>query len=64
MDYSSFCGRQVDLLTMTNSVVMVENLIPNMLVIYVLIMTEQLPNNACKLIFILSVLDLLTGLFT
>lgn len=64
MDYPSFCGRQVDLLTMTNSVVMVENLIPNMLVIYVLIMTEQLPNNACKLIFILSVLDLMTGLFT
>ena len=63
MEYLFLSRRPVDLLTIANSVVMVGNLTSNMLVIYVLITTEQLANNACKLIFMLSVSDFMIGLF-
>lgn len=62
MEFPFLNRRQLDVLTMINSVVMVVNLTSNMLVIYVLIKTEQLANNACKLIFMLSVSDFMIGL--
>lgn len=62
MEFPFLNRRQLDVLTTINSVVMVVNLTSNMLVIYVLIKTEQLANNACKLIFMLSVSDFMIGL--
>ena len=56
-------GTQVVVLTITNSVVMVANIITNMLVIYILLKTGQTANSACKLFFMLSVSDLMTELF-
>ena len=46
-----------------NELVMVGNVIGNTLVIYVLIKTKHLSNVACKLIFMLSVSDLMVGAF-
>ena len=42
---------------------MVANIIINMLIIYILLKTRQNENSACKLFFMLSVSDLMTGLF-
>ena len=43
--------------------VMVGNVIANALVIYILVKTKQLSNIACKLIFMLSIPDLMIGSF-
>ena len=42
---------------------MVANIIINILIIYILLKTRQNENSACKLFFMLSVSDLMTGLF-
>ena len=55
--------RQVDVLAMANSVVMTRNVTANLLVICVLIKTAQIQNNTFKLIFMLSLSDLMMGLF-
>ena len=71
---SSYCFRDeihISFLTYTqlvtvsifNELVMVGNVIGNTLVIYVLIKTKHLSNVACKLIFMLSVSDLMVGAF-
>ena len=54
---------QVVVLTVTNSLVMVANIIANILIIFVLVKTKQIANNTCKLFFVLSVSDLMVGLF-
>ena len=54
---------QVVVLTVTNSLVMVSNIIANILIIFVLVKTKQIANNTCKLFFVLSVSDLMVGLF-
>lgn len=55
--------RQVDVLALANSVVMTGNVTANLLVICVLIKTAQIQNNTFKLIFMLSLSDLMMGLF-
>ena len=53
---------QVVVLTVTNSLVMVANIIANILIIFVLFKTKQIANNTCKLFFVLSVSDLMVGI--
>ena len=55
--------RRVDVLAMANSVVMTGNVTADLLVICVLIKTGQIQNNTFKLIFMLSLSDLMMGLF-
>ena len=50
-------------LTLINSILMTASVMANGLVIYVLIKSKQISNITCKLIFMLSVLDLLQGIF-
>ena len=64
LEFSFLARRQVKVLTMINSIVMVGNASANILVIYVLIKTGQLANNTYKLFFMLSVSDLMIGLFS
>ena len=59
MDHSKFTWRQLTCLVLTNVAVMSVNIITNALVIYVLIKTRQISNVTCKLVFLLSVTDLL-----
>ena len=54
--------RQMVVLTVTNSIVMAGNITANMLIIHILIKTKQIVNNTCKLVFMLSVSDLVIGL--
>ena len=63
VEFQFFVWTQVVVLTVTNSVVMVGNKIANTLIIFVLIKTKQIANNTCKLFFVLSVSDLMVGLF-
>ena len=56
-------GTQLVILTVTNSVVMVANIFANMLAMYILLTTGQIANSACKLFFMLSVSDLMIGIF-
>ena len=60
---SSFTQRQKVVISVINSTVMAGNVISNALVIYILIVTKQKKNITCKLIFILSLSDLMIGLF-
>ena len=55
--------RHLAALTVLNLIVMVGNVIANGLVIHILIKTKQLSNVACKLIFMLSISDLMIGTF-
>ena len=64
LEFSFLSRRQVHVLTMINSIVMVGNVSVNILVIYVLIKIEQLANNTFKLFFMLSISDLMIGLFS
>ena len=63
VEFQFFVWTQVVVLTVTNSVVMVGNKIANTLIIFVLIKTKQIANNTCNLFFVLSVSDLMVGLF-
>lgn len=61
IDASYFMTWQSITLTVINVIIMVGNIIANSLVIYILIKTKQLSFAPCKLIFMLSLSDLLTG---
>ena len=61
IDASYFTAWQIVTLTVLNVIIMVGNIIANSLVTYILIKTKQLSFAPCKLIFILSLSDLLTG---
>ena len=63
LEFSFLVRRQVVALTIINSIVMAGNVIANMLVMQILIKTEQMASNTCKLIFMLSISDLMIGLF-
>ena len=54
---------QLTTLVVINLTLMVANVIANALVIYILVSTKQLKKITCKVIFILSVSDLMIGLF-
>ena len=60
---SSFTQRQKIVISVINSTIMAGNVISNALVIYILIVTKQKKNITCKLILILSLSDLMIGLF-
>ena len=64
VEFSFLHWRQIVVLTITNSIVMVGNITANMLMIYILIKTKQIANNTCKLFFMLSVSDLMVALFS
>ena len=55
--------RQFAALVICNIVLMVGNFITNVLVMYILVKTEQISNVTCKLIFMLSASDLLIAIF-
>ena len=55
--------RQLTVLTAVNLILMVGNVLSNALVVFILIKTKQMANITCKLIFMLSVSDLMVGLF-
>ena len=59
IDYSKFTSKQLTYLALTNMAIMLVNVIANGLVIYVLIKTRQISNVTCKLVFLLSMTDLL-----
>ena len=59
IDYSNFTSKQLICLALTNMALMLVNVITNVLVIYILIKTRQISNVTCKLVFLLSVTDLL-----
>ena len=63
IDASYFTYRHLATLSVLNLIVMVGNVIANGLVIHILIKTKQLSNVACKLIFMLSISDLMIGAF-
>ena len=63
VEFSFLHWRQMVVLTVTNSIVMAGNITANMLIIHILIKTKQIVNNTCKLFFMLSVSDLVIGLF-
>ena len=63
LEVASLAQRQVVVLNVINLTLMIVNIITNALVIYILIATKQITNIIFKLIFILSVSDLLTGIF-
>ena len=63
IEVSYFTTRQLLTIALINSILMVGNVTANALVIYILIKTKQLLNNTCKLILVLSLSDLLIGIF-
>ena len=56
-------GTQVTVLTIINLVVMIANIIANLMVMHILLKLGQIANSACKLFFMLSVSDVMIGLF-
>ena len=60
---SYLTSTQVLVVVLLNTVLMVGNIIANGLVIYILIKTKQVSNITCKLIFMLSISDLMIGVF-
>ena len=60
---SEFTKVQLAVLAILNVLVMIGNVLINPLVIYILIITKQLNNMACKIIFNLTISDLLTSIF-
>ena len=60
---SYLTSTQVFVVVLLNTVLMVGNIIVNGSVIYILIKTKQVSNITCKLIFMLSISDLLIGIF-
>ena len=63
MDFSNFTFRQLVSLTVFNMVLILVNVITNVFVIYILIKTKQISNVTCKLILVLSVSDMLLGIY-
>ena len=63
VEFPFLVREQMVILTVANSIVMVGNIITNVLVILILIKTNQIANNTCKMFFVLSTSDLLIGLF-
>ena len=63
MDFSNFTFRQLVSLTVCNMVLILVNVITNVFVIYILIKTKQISNVTCKLILVLSVSDMLLGIY-
>ena len=63
MKILAFTSWQVTALTVGNTVLMIGNVVTNTLVMYVLIKTKQIKNITCKLIFMLSLLDLMVSIF-
>ena len=55
--------RQVTVLTVLNLILMVGNALSNALLIFVSVKTKQIASITCKLIFMLSVSNLMVGLF-
>ena len=64
LQFSYLTSRQLATLTVFNLMLMPANIIANILVMYVLIKTKQISNTTCKLIFMLSLSDLLQGIFS
>ena len=64
IDFSYLNSRYLAALTVINLTVMVGNVSANAVVMYVLIKTKQIVNTTCKVIFMLSTSDLLTGALT
>ena len=62
-EYAALTEKQLTILTIINSIVMVGNIITNAIVVYILIKTKQIACITCKLIFMLSISDLMIGLF-
>ena len=60
---SYLTSTQVLVVVLLNTVLMVGNIVANGSVIYILIKTKQVSNITCKLIFMLSISDLLIGVF-
>ena len=60
---SYLTSTQVLVVVLLNTVLMVGNIIANGLVIYILIKTKKVSNITCKLIFMLSISDLMIGVF-
>ena len=58
-----FASWQVTALTVSNTVLTIGNVVTNTLVMYILIKTKQIKNITCKLIFMLSLLDLMVSIF-
>lgn len=61
--FSNLNSRQLAILTLFNLVVMAGNVTLNILVIYILIKTKQIVNVTFEIIFMLSILDVLIGVF-
>lgn len=61
IDFSYLNSKYLAALTVINLIVMVGNVSANAVVMYVLIKTKQTVNTTCKVIFMLSTSDLLTG---
>ena len=61
--FSSLNSRQLAVPTLFNLIVMTRNVSSNILVIYILYKTKQIANVTFKLIFMLSTLYVLTGVF-
>ena len=55
--------RQLAELAVCNILLIMGNVITNVLVMYILIKTKQISNVTCKLIFMLSISDLLIAVF-
>ena len=64
IDFSYLNSKYLAALTVINLIVMVGNVSANAVVMYVLIKTKQIVNTTCKVIFMLSTSDLLTGALT
>ena len=63
LQFSYLTSRQLATLTVFNLMLMPTNIIANALVMYVLIKTKQISTITCKVIFMLSLSDLLQGIF-
>ena len=63
LQFLCLTSRQLATLTVCNLMLMPPNIFANVLVMYVLIKTKQISNTTCKLVFILSLSDLLQGIF-
>ena len=64
IEASLLTSGQIAILAVFNLISMIANIIANALVMYVLIKTKQILQITCKLIFMLSISDLLLGVFS
>ena len=63
LEASLLTSEQLSIITVINLILMIANITANTLVIYVLVKTKQILQITCKLIFLLSTSDLLSGIF-